>query len=405
MAICQSNLVLAEDGESYFGALPAFLVQMSTIFLIYIKKKYLCPKFKDDTYVNIFLYYTYLMTVLGVFYAENYIEYRQLFVGFISLHVPILLWLFYKPSVFEGVMSRWYYFSWIPFFILFFSKLGFVETYWDPILILLCLFPLFKKPYAIIILIIASLYIFRNIEEDRSPFIKGVVAFTVGLGVGLRNVISNKIIRVVHVLAYLSVVFLFIYIFADLFIVISGKADASEVVAANRTRDKAYKDTRSLLYIDVLYSSIEHNYFIWGHTPARGFEVQYSSGLFLNENTFLNKDERHKNEMVMSNIYTWEGLIGLFFFSLIYFHGSCLAVYHSKNKIVPFIGCFIAWRWAWGWVQDVNNLLCTDIGLWALMAICYSSHFREMSDYEFRLWARSLLSNKSRRAFHKLKKS
>jgi hypothetical protein len=392
-----------EAGENYFGVIPVYIVQIVMIGMILSNKKVLCPNYKDDNhkYINYFLFYTYLMTFVGLLIADNYIEYRQLLVGFISLNVPLLGWLFSRPDIALRLLSSWYKYAWIPFFLFFFIKIGFVQFYWQPILILLCLFPLFRKPYAILILAIAMLYAFVDIEDQRAPFIKAFVAFVVGVCIGFREKIPNRLVRIGHVFAYLSVIFLFVYIFADLFVVLTGREDASEVVNNNRNREMIEKDTRSMLYIDVLNSSIQHDYFIFGHTPARGFEVEYSGSLFLKDDTILNKNERHKNEMVLSNIYTWEGLIGLILYSLIYMYGSYLAVYCSRNKITPFIGCFIAWRWAWGWVEDVNNFLCTDIDLWALIAICYSSYFRNMNDGEFKLWTRGLLSVQSRLIFLK----
>lgn len=401
MSVCQTNMSMIERGGNYFGPMLVFVVQTMMISMIYASRHSLCPNYKDVNYkyINHYLCYTFLISFAGLIIADRYIEYRQLLVGFISLNVPILGWLFSRPDISVRLLSSWYKYAWIPFFLFFFFKTGFVQFYWQPILILLCIFPLFKKPYAFLILIIASLYAFIDIEDQRAPFIKASVAFFIGLSVGFRNKISEKLLKIGHVFAYLSVIFLFVYIFADLFVVITGRADASEVVNNNRNREMVEKDTRSMLYIDVLSSSIQHGYYIFGHTPARGFEVEYSGGLFMRDDTVLNKNERHKNEMVMANVYTWEGVIGVILYFLIYFRGSYLAVYHSHNRIIPFIGCFVAWRWAWGWVEDVNNFLCTDIDLWALIAICYSSYFRKMSDAEFKLWARSLLSNQSRKKF------
>lgn len=401
LAICNSNMVLISSGRNYFGPLITFVVQMLLISLIYIKRNALCPHLKDSNhkYINYFLLYTYLMTIAGLFVADCYLEYRQLFIGFISLNLPILAWLFYKPTVTISILSFWYKYSWIPFFLLFYNKIGFVQMYWQPILILLCLFPLFKPRYVILILIISFLYATIDIEGQRAPFIKAIVALITGIGVGIRKIISDKLIRIAHILAYLSVIYLFVYIFSDFFVVVTGKAEAQDVVTNNFEREEILQDTRSLLYIDVLNSSISNGYFIWGHTPARGFEVEYSERLFMRENTIMTKNERHMNEMVLSNVYTWEGLIGLILYSLIYMYGSYLAVYHSKNRIIPFLGCFIAWRWAWGWVEDVNLFLCTDIDLWVLISICYSSYYREMKDSEFKLWASGLLSANSKKKF------
>ena len=71
--------------------------------------------------------------------------------------------------------------------------------------------------------------------------------------------------------------------------------------------------------------------------------------------------------------------------------GSYLALYKSRNKIVPMIGCFVAFRWSFGWIEDVNNFLIYDVDLWLLIAMCYSKRFRYLSDKQIEKWFNSLL--------------
>ena len=335
-----------------------------------------------------------MLIIAGLVIASNYIEYRQLLIGTISLHVPLFVCVFTRPDIASEALSIFFKYSWFPFLLLFFPRLGFTQMYTQPILILVCFASLYNRRVAFWIIVVGLLYATKDIFEERGPFIKGCVAFLISICIMIRHRLSSKIIRIGHVLGYLSSVFLFVFIFSDLFTAFLGSSDASDAISNNKSREDRYKDTRSLLYIDAINSSIQHGYYLFGHTPARGFEASYSSELFMTENTELNKGERHKNEMVLANIYTWEGLVGLFIYTLIYMRGSYLAVYRSKNKIVPLIGCFVAWRWSWGWVEDVNNFMLTDIDLWFFIAICYSSYFRNMSEENLILWARSIL-NKS----------
>ena len=116
-------------------------------------------------------------------------------------------------------------------------------------------------------------------------------------------------------------------------------------------------------------------------------------GLYDDESVF-NKNERHKNEMVLTNIYTWLGLIGLFLYSMFYFRASYLAVYKSKNKYLPLLGCYMAFRWSFGWIEDVNNFYIQDVSLWIMIAICLSYKVRNMSNQDFVDWINSLVSNK-----------
>lgn len=403
MSICHSNIALMGENRNYFGFSVVFIVQMIMICCIYYNKRKLCPNFVDSNHVFIKydLRYVYIASLIGFIIASNYEEYRQLVIGFISLNLPILTWLFYRPDVSIRILSFWYKFAWIPFVLFFYTELGFTQFYMQPILILLCLFPLYKKWYVFIIILLGIMFAFVDVEEQRAPLIKAGVAFTTGTAILFRKVLPYKLVKFGHVCCYLSSLVLFVWIFSGLFNVVSGQEEARYVAEHNNDSERQNRDTRSLLYIDAIESSINHNYYLFGHTPARGFEVKYSGILFMDSNTVLNKNERHKSEMVLANIYTWCGLIGLILYSLIYMRASYLAVYRSRNKVLPLLGCFVAWRWSWGWVEDVNNFLCTDIDLWAMIAICYSEYFRGMSDNKFALWARGLLSKPCRKRFLK----
>lgn len=401
-SISQANLTLGE--EAYFGNTPIILSQLLLISIIYNNRSKLCPEYRSVHMktINTYLNWSYLLIIISAFNCHNYIEYRLLSIGAISVLLPILCWLFYNPVYTQQILSAWYKYAWIPFVLLFIYKVGFTQFYLQPILILILLFPLFEKKTIIPILLFGFLFATIDVEDQRAPFIKAFVAFCGGIGIYFRNIISQKVVRIVHIFCYLCSIFLFVYIFSDFFSIMIKGESAYDYVNANNDRDMIDKDTRSLLYVDVLNSAINNNYVIWGRTPGRGFDIEYSRKLFsYSDDDDFYRDERIKNEMVLSNIFTWEGIIGLILYSLIYFKASSLAIYKSRNKIIPYIGCFVAWRWSWGWVEDVNNFLITDIDLWVCIAICYSSYFRNLTDEEFKLWSRGLLSLKYRRIYSK----
>ena len=400
MAVCQANACLQTN--RYLNLSFMFVVQLTAISMIYKYRTTLCPFYlnNDYKYINWYLRWTYILIVAGFVVAENYIEYKQLLIGAISLLVPILWWLFCRPPIAQYILRGWYKYAWIPFILLFLKPLGFNIFYLQPILILGCLFSLYKKRTSIIIVILILLMATDDIEESRAPFIKGMIAIFTGITIYFRHKLSNRIIRIGRVFCFLCSLGAFTFVLQDAYNFVLGRINANDAVENNQTREKISKDTRSLLYVDLVTSAIENNYIVWGHTPARGFEITYSGILFMNSYDDLkvfNKGERHKNEMVLSNVLTWEGLIGLVLFSLIYIRGTYLAVYSSRNKIIPILACFVAWRWSWGWIEDTNNFLITDIDLWVLMAICYSPYFREMSEKELTLLARGLLSAKYQR--------
>lgn len=50
------------------------------------------------------------------------------------------------------------------------------------------------------------------------------------------------------------------------------------------------------------------------------------------------------------------------------------------------LGVYIAFRFAYGWVEDQNRFDIANIALWMMIAMGLSVQFRKMSNQEFRLW-------------------
>lgn len=205
MAICHANVCMEED--MYFGNWLMFSVQIAVITIIYMYRNVLCSKYltEDYKYVNLYLRWTYILSVIGFVVADNYIEYRQLFVGIVSLLVPVLCWLFCRPTISLNLLSAWYKYAWLPFLFLFYFKLGFTQFYMQPILVLVCLFPLFPKKTAMMILLLGVLLATKDIEEERAPFIKATVAILTGIAISIRNVLPTKIIRIGRVFCFFVV--------------------------------------------------------------------------------------------------------------------------------------------------------------------------------------------------------
>ncbi len=374
-----------------------WLTQIAIIWMIIINRKKLCPNYKQLTTVSLYLKYVLFISLCGFWVAENYAEYKQLTNGFIGLMMPLYVYLFYNPEMGKAVFKMWYKYAILIFFLFFVWTRNFSQLYFSPLLILFCIFPLIKGRKKYVIIIVCLFYSFLYMEDARMQFIKGSVALLIGLFVVLRKTKFFHLVKLVHFAGYLSVIFLFMFILVDAGSVLTGRAKPTDIEENNKYRDVVYRDTRSLLYVDVVSSAINHNYYLWGHTPARGFEVNLSWPLFIsgyeeqNLDVIFNKGERFRNEMVITNVFTWCGLIGLILFSLIYMRASFLAVYKSRNRIIPIIGCFVAFRWSVGWIEDVNTFLISDVDLWFLIAMCMSDKYRNMNEKELILWCNQLI--------------
>lgn len=374
----------------------AVLIQAAFAYNIFLSRKKLWGVQSSNVWLKWYFIWLCICVLRGIFVAGNYMEYKFLMTGTISCMVPVVVYLFDDPKRTSKLLHSWYKAS-IVLMILFAWKLKFNQSYLAPYLLLFCFFSLIeskKKKY--LLLVLSALYITDQLDA-RSQIIKGSIALLIGLYICFFHKYRPRLMKICHFLGYFSVILLFSYVLTDAVGVMSGKMTATDAEINNDARTVNEKDTRSLLIVDVVESSLKNNYALIGHTPARGFEIRSSSALFYglyDDESVFNKNERHKNEMVLTNIYTWLGLIGLFLYSMFYFRASYLAVYKSKNKYLPLLGCYMAFRWSYGWIEDVNNFYIQDVSLWIMIAICLSYKFRNMSNQDFVDWINSLVSNK-----------
>lgn len=374
-----------------------WIIQMSFICMLVIYRNYLCPLNNYSKILRIYLAWLLFDIVRGICIAENYWEWKQLIGNSICLMLPLFLWLFCIPSITANIYRNWIRYA-IPAFLIFFVWLvGITQFYLSPLLLLFCFWPIFKKKYAFLLFLSCLIYMFAN-EEARAQTIKGGMALLMGIASLIVYKLNPILIRVGHVLGYLCTLVLFLVILSDASGLILGKMTEDEAIENNKKRTSNEKDTRSLIYYDVYMSSINHDYWLCGHTPARGNEVGMSWVLFreMYEEVKFNKNERYRNEMLHLNIYTWLGLIGLIIYSMFYFRASYLAVYKSKNRYISLLGCFIAFRWSFAWIEDTNTFMISDISLWTMLGMCFSPYFRNMSKVEFENWIRGLLIFKNK---------
>lgn len=54
------------------------------------------------------------------------------------------------------------------------------------------------------------------------------------------------------------------------------------------------------------------------------------------------------------------------------------------------IGLYIAFRWLFSWIEDVNNFSLNYFMLWIMMGMCYSYSFRDMTNKEVVFWIRGI---------------
>ena len=342
--------------------------------------------------------------VRGIFVADNYWEYKQLIAGTMSLLLPLFVYIFEEPLHLGNTLRFWYKWGVRLFFVFFVWVLSFgaYQFYLGPILLIGCFLPILKrKKWIILILFFIITMMFVDFGA-RSQVIKAAICLIMSIAYFFAKYMTDKILRIAHWICYIVPVVLLTLgisgefnIFEDLS-KHSGKAVEKKVVNGQIREDDLAADTRTLIYVEVIGSAMMNNYFWWGRTPARGND-SVTFGLYNAEELKTGKCERHRNEVCHPNVFTWLGFIGMLLYCLLYLQASWLAVYRSRNLLIKLMGVYVAFRWAYGWIEDINDFSILSITLWMMIAMCFSEQFRSMADKEMRYWVNSLLNTKRKR--------
>ncbi|WP_295913157.1 hypothetical protein [uncultured Alistipes sp.] len=170
-----------------------------------------------------------------------------------------------------------------------------------------------------------------------------------------------------------------------------GKYIEKRIIKGEVINEDLSDDTRTFIYEEVITSAIRHRYVLFGRTPARGNDSAWF-GAYNAEELNTGKYERHSNEVCHPNVFTWLGLIGMLMYSFLYLKSSYLAVYCSNNLFMKLLGVFIAFRWAYGWIEDFNSFQIMSISIWMMIAMGFSASFRQMNNNMFKTWIRSIFN-------------
>lgn len=379
----------------------SWLVDFSIIFIIFLYKKKLSNKISifinrvDLNIITIYFAWVIFNSIRGAFIFNNYWELKQLITGILSLSLPIFLYPFTNARILNITLKYWFKYAIILFIILTpFLMKGAYHLFLAPLFLISCFLPILPKKWKIICVTLLVTMLFIDLSA-RSQVIKSGIVLLFACGIYAHRFIPNNVIKIIHgafyiipiVLLYLGISGTF-NIFEDLSSY-QGKYVEKKVENGEFVEEDLSTDTRTFIYVEVIESALKHNYVICGRTPARGNDT-----IFFEDNDMIKtgKNERFMNETCHTNIFTWLGLIGVVLYSLLYFRASYLSIYKSNNIYIKFLGLFIAFRWAYGWIEDVNNFNILGISIWMLIAMGLSNEFRLMNNKDFKKWLLRCLS-------------
>ena len=371
-----------------------WLVNFIVLFLFFTATKYFFQKENETIFwfIKAYLIWNIICTVRGTFVAETYWDWKGLISNSMALLLPIVAYTASNIQLLQALLRFYIKYS-LPLFVIipFFIAKDAYGFYLVPISFLILFLPLLTNYWKRIVIFLTLIILMADLGA-RSNVIKFVVPFILLL---------IYYVKVFRELALLEIArkILFVIPFLFLFLAVSGVFNvfkmedytSGKLVEVKRdetgaiVEDNLKADTRTFLYVDVLNTAIKHNSWWFGRTPARGNESD-SFG----EVDMSGRNERLRNEVGILNVFTWTGITGVLLYFLIFYRASYLAINKSNNMFSKILGVFIAFRWVYAWVEDLNNFTLNYMLLWLMIGLCFSKSFRRLSNKQVKLWVRGI---------------
>jgi hypothetical protein len=366
------------------------------ILLLKLKRSFTSPRIeKNFLFIKLYLFWNLICITRGVFVADNYWEWKMLLSTSFFLLLPLLVYIANSLLSIQIVVKTWFRYA-LFIFILFspFIWGDGVGKFLIPISFLLLFFPILNFKWKIIAVLVTIFVITFDISA-RSNVLKFVIPLLIGHLFYIRKLLSVKILNVSRLLMLFIPFLLFFLAISNTFNIfkISDYVGDYNIKANSRAigydEESLTGDSRTFLYEEVISSALRHNYVLFGRTPSRGNDSP-SFGDYNKEVLHTGKQERFANEVSILNIFTWLGIVGVFLYFMIFFKASYLAIKQSNNFFIKLVGINVAFRWAYGWVEDFSEFDLSNIFLWVMIGMCFSESFRKMTDKEMKMWVLGL---------------
>lgn len=366
------------------------------LLLFFLSSYHFYDKRNQDIMLIVWIYllWNIVSIIRGMFVAEIYWDWKGLIGNSMALMLPIVIFFSTNKRIVQSMIS--FYIKYVfPLFILFalIIRTDAYGFFLIPFTLLLVFFPALTKRQKILVLISTVIVLVADLGA-RSNVIKFGVPLLLLVFYYFRNWFPEKLMEIARVSLFLIPLLFFALGVSGTFNVfnmneyLSGDYKSMGIDGeGNRVEQDLATDTRTFLYVEVLESAINNNYWLMGRTPARGND-SFTFGLEGYEIT--GRHERLANEIGLANVFTWTGVVGVLLYMLIFYRASFLAINKSKNIYVKMLGVFIAFRWLYSWIEDLNNFSLNYFILMVMLGMCFSQSFRSMSNNDVVIWVRGL---------------
>ena len=352
---------------------------------------------KNLIVLNIYMFWIIICIIRGAFIAETYWDWKGLVNNMMGLLLPIVAYSATNKVIVQSILSTYIKYG-LPLFIILmvFIRADAFGFYLMPVSFLLLFLPALTTKQRVILFSFALVVLISDLGA-RSNVIKFSMPLMTLSIYYFRKYLSNSILesgRLILIIApfvFLSLGASGVFNLFNMDDYLGEQRVTKTIVGDNQSDENLAADTRTFIYVEVVQSAIKNNYWLFGRTPARGND---SMSFGVDGFEFTGRYERLSNEVGIANVFTWMGVFGVFLYLLVFIKASYLAVNRSNNIYAKMIGIYVAFRWLYSWIEDVNNFSINYFMLWIMIGLCFSYSFRKMSDYEVSIWIRGVFDKR-----------
>lgn len=348
--------------------------------------------------LNIFMLLVLSSAIYGLLYqAEIYWDYKLLYSNLMVFMLPLASYAYMNPSLLPVTLKT--YIKYSPFLLLFLAPFLASDAFGRllvPYSFLSLFFVLLNRKYKLMVLAAFVITLYYG-YDSRSDVLKFGLCIVLGICFYFERVslFLSKFLKFGRYLFLLTPFVFFTLAFTGVFNIfdideeLGYEGKYSMGVDKNGNDISALADTRTFLYIEEIQSAVTNNYVIQGNSIARGY-YSPSFGFAIDKLRGTNRGERDSNEVSILNIFNYFGLVGCIVYFFIFIFATYFAIYKSRNRYIPIIGLYVAFRWTFAWIEDFSVFDLNYMFLWIMIGLCFSPLYRNMTDEDFKLWVKSI---------------
>ena len=377
----------------------SWMLSTSVLIILFFSMMYFYDDINQENIrvITYFFIWTVVCIVRGFFIAENYWDIKALITNTFGLLLIVIAYSATNKVIVQTILLYYVKYA-LPLFLVLIILInpdayGF---YLVPVSFLLLFIPALTRRYRVLLLFFTAIVFVADLGA-RSNVIKFAIPAIILFLYYFRDYLSNFVLEIARLVLIITPIVLFILGVTGVFNVFHttdylGEQNITKTAYdGTQYEENLAGDTRTFIYEEVITSALKNDYWIFGRTPARGND---SASFGADSFALTKRYERIANEVGIANVFTWMGLVGVVLYLLVFFRASFLAVNRSNNIYAKMLGIYVAFRWLFSWIEDVNNFTLNYFMLWIMIGMCFSASFRLMTDYEVTIWIRGVFDKR-----------